>query len=172
MIISLLGFMASGKSTIGRMLADKLDMNFIDLDVFIEGHEGRAIGEIFTHKGERHFRKLETKYLNLVVSTHKNVVLSLGGGTPCQERNWKAINETNAVYLYKTNEQLFDRLKSRKHKRPLIAGMSDDELQRFIKHKMKERGPFYERADYRADVLESRKETMERIIHTLKFNGE
>ncbi len=159
--------MASGKSTIGRRLADKLDLNFIDLDVFIEGQEGQAIRDIFTQHGEEHFRHLETTYLKQIVSSHSNLVLALGGGTPCQESNWAAINETNAVYLYKTNAQLFERLKSRKHKRPLIANMTDDDLESFIGLKMKERAPFYERAKLKVQVSGSKKEAVNVIVEKL-----
>lgn len=166
-----MGFMASGKSTIGRRLANKLELNFIDLDVYIEGQEGHAIKDIFAQKGEQYFREIETKYLDQIVSTQGNLVLALGGGTPCQERNWEAIEQTNAVYLYKTNEQLFDRLKSRKHKRPLIAGMTDDELEIFIEDKMNVRARFYERAEYRIEVLGSKKDTVERIVNKLGFRG-
>jgi shikimate kinase len=160
-----MGFMASGKSTIGRMLADKLDLNFIDLDVFIEGNEGQTISSIFETKGEAYFRELEAKSLNLIVSMHTNLVLALGGGSPCHERNWESINQTKAVYLYKTNEQLFERLKTRKHKRPLIAGMTDETLDNFIVKRMEERAPFYERADYTVQVLDSKKETVKVIAY-------
>ncbi len=167
MIISLMGFMASGKSSIGRILSDKLKLNFIDLDVFIEGKEGLTIKEIFEREGEAYFRKLESTYLDWIVDNHQNLVLALGGGTPCQENNWTTINKTNSIYLYKTNDQLFERLHSRKHKRPLIANLSDPELKEFIAERMSSRSAFYERANAKVEVIQSKKKTAAQIVNLL-----
>ena len=167
MIISLMGFMASGKSSIGRILAGKLKLNFIDLDVFIEGQEGRSIKEIFEKEGESYFRKIESTHLDWIVSNHQNLVLALGGGTPCQENNWMTINKTNSIYLHKTNDQLFERLHSRKLKRPLIANLSDIELKEFIEQRMIVRSPFYKKAKTVVDVTESKKKTADQIVTLL-----
>ena len=83
MIIVLIGYMASGKSTIGRILADKLNYSFIDLDDYIEEKEQTSVSEIFKSKGEIYFRKLETTSLQALLNNKDNLVLSLGGGTPC-----------------------------------------------------------------------------------------
>ena len=168
MIISLMGFMASGKSSIGRILADKLKLNFIDLDLFIEGKEGRSISEIFDKEGESYFRKIESSHLDWIVDNHQHLVLALGGGTPCHENNWEAINKTSSIYLYKSNDQLFERLHSRKHKRPLIANLSDDELKAFIEERMTLRTPFYEKAMSKIEVLPSKKQTTAQIVSLFK----
>ena len=83
MKIVLLGYMASGKSTIGREISKKLDMKFIDLDDYISKREKRSISEIFKVEGEIYFRKIESSYLGEILNSKDSFILSLGGGTPC-----------------------------------------------------------------------------------------
>ena len=87
MKIILLGYMGSGKTTIGIQLARKLYLNFTDLDEFIEEKEQKSIKEIFKQKGEIYFRKIEHKYLKQFINENESYVLSLGGGTPCYAGN-------------------------------------------------------------------------------------
>lgn len=164
MILSIMGFMASGKSSIGRLVADLMDYNFIDLDLFIEGQEGQSITDIFADKGEDYFRDLEHSYLKEVVNLHQNLILPLGGGTPCFDRNWELLSQTTSLYFYKTNDQLFERLISRKEKRPLIALLSDAELKQLIEDKMAVRSSFYERARHTIHVNNSKKNTARQIV--------
>ena len=97
-----MGYMASGKSTIGNFLAKKLDFEFLDLDDYIEIQEGLTVKQIFSDKGEIYFRKLETRYLTKLLETEENIVLALGGGTPCYGNNLESIlknGNTISVYL-------------------------------------------------------------------------
>jgi len=162
-----MGFMASGKSSIGRIVADLIDYNFIDLDLYIEGQEGSSITDIFANKGEHYFRDAEHAYLKEIVNHHQNLILPLGGGAPCFDRNWELLSKTTSVYLYKTNTQLFERLISRKEKRPLIAVLSDEELQQLIEDKMAIRAKFYERAQHTIHVHTSKKESARQIVALL-----
>lgn len=162
-----MGFMASGKSSIGRIVANLIDYNFIDLDLYIEGQEGHSVSKIFSDHGEEHFRNLEHNYLKEIIDQHKNVVLPLGGGTPCFDRNWELLSKTTSVYLYKTNEQLFDRLISRKEKRPLVASLSEEELKQLIEDKMNVRSSFYERADYKIPVFDSKRRTAKQLVEKI-----
>ena len=91
MTIFLVGYMGSGKSTLGKKLAYNLKYNFIDLDTYIEEQEGRTINEIFNDDGEDNFRKLERVYLHRVIDI-ENVVISVGGGTPCFFDNMEQMN--------------------------------------------------------------------------------
>ncbi len=144
MTIFLLGFMGSGKSTIGKSLAITLGYNFIDLDHYIENQEGRSVSEIFAAKGEDHFRELETRYLKELALSEANTVLSLGGGTPCFNNNMKLANSLGiTVYLQTGNDELYDRLKDQTANRPLLSGKNEEELKGFITGKVHEREPFY-----------------------------
>ena len=151
MIIVLIGYMASGKSTIGRVLAEKLNYSFIDLDDFIEEKENATISDIFKTKGEIYFRKKETHYLNDLLNTKSRLVLSLGGGTPCYSNNMETIlkaNNTVSIYLKALIPTLISRLKTEKGKRPLIAHIeTDDLLTEFIGKHLFERSPFYSQAE-------------------------
>ncbi|WP_372753430.1 shikimate kinase [Mariniflexile sp.] len=146
-----MGYMASGKSTIGRILAKQLNYKFLDLDDYIEENEKATVSNIFQAKGEVYFRKKETQYLNQLLESESNLVLSLGGGTPCYSNNMDLIlNTVNAksVYLKASIPTLIDRLKNEKSKRPLIAHIETDELlAEFIGKHLFERSQFYSQAN-------------------------
>jgi shikimate kinase len=168
MIISLMGFMGSGKSTFGKRLALHLDMPFIDLDHYLEEHEKRSINTIFEEDGEAVFRNLETKYLTEIVKTKKACVLSLGGGTPCSESNWEILKDTKSIYIKRTHLFLSKILIAKKHKRPLIKDLNDDEIKQLITHKMDERSSFYERADLIFHGYGSKKALEKRLVDKTK----
>ncbi len=115
MIISLIGMMGCGKSSVGRELSERLCCPFIDLDSYIETHEGRSIPEIFRESGEDHFRSLELKALREVVSEwdslSANLVLALGGGTPTREECAKILSEkTICIFLKASRETILSHL--------------------------------------------------------------
>ncbi|WP_299118082.1 shikimate kinase [uncultured Winogradskyella sp.] len=152
MIIVLVGYMGSGKSTIGRELATVLDYDFVDLDDIIAENENLSIPEIFSQKGEIYFRKKETDYLKNIISSKIKIVLSLGGGTPCYGNNMDLIiNDHNvrSFYLKTSIPELLKRLWEEKHKRPLISHIkSKENLTEFIGKHLFERSLFYSRSDY------------------------
>ncbi|WP_303319072.1 shikimate kinase [Flavivirga abyssicola] len=147
MILVLIGYMASGKSTLGRILGKKLNYDFIDLDDYIEEKEQLSVSDIFKSKGEIYFRKKETFYLKELLDNKTNLILSLGGGTPCYSNNMDLlINKPNikSVYLKASIPTLITRLKNEKSKRPLIAHIETDELlAEFIGKHLFERSQFY-----------------------------
>lgn len=151
MILILIGYMASGKSTLGRILAKKLNYEFLDLDDYIETNENVSISEMFKTKGEIYFRKKETYYLKELLESKTNLVLSLGGGTPCYSNNMEMILNTNnakSIYLKASIPTLIDRLKNEKSKRPLIAHIeTDDLLSEFIGKHLFERSQYYSLAN-------------------------
>jgi shikimate kinase len=142
--------MGSGKSTIGKMLAKKLGIAFIDLDEYIEASEDMGIPEIFKTKGEVYFRKKEYEYLGEVLNDQKDFVLSTGGGTPCYGENMNVINNatSNVFYLKVTIAALIERLALEKAERPLIANIPDRELPDFIGKHLFERSFFYAKANH------------------------
>lgn len=149
MIISLVGYMGSGKSHISKILSEKLNFKLIDLDKEISKRNKLTIPEIFEKKGEIYFRKLEREALEEILASEGNVVLSLGGGTPAYYNNMEIINNSSkSVFLRASVGTLSGRLSKQKEKRPLIANISDDELPEFIAKHLFERNVFYSKAQF------------------------
>lgn len=118
--IYLSGFMGAGKSTVGAVLADRLDWPFKDLDDVIEREEGRSIPEIFEQSGEAVFRDLETRHLDRLSRRDPPFVLAVGGGAPVQERNRTIMEETGLeVFLHVPFPVAFRRIQEDEH-RPLV----------------------------------------------------
>lgn len=117
--IALIGFMGSGKTTIGKILAKYLDMKFIDIDKMIAAREKKSIPEIFEEKGEQYFRQLEREIV-FDESLNNNIVISTGGGVIIDNENIKNLRETSfIVYLDCTLDCIYERVKNSKN-RPLL----------------------------------------------------
>lgn len=158
--ILLTGYMGAGKTTLGRALAAKLGLTFIDLDCYIEERFRKTISHIFAEKGEDGFRDIERRMLH-EVSEFENVVISTGGGTPCFFDNIDYMNSKGTtVYLEVPIEILFTRLSIARKQRPLIKDKNDEELRAFIAEQIAKREPYYTKAQYRfeADKLEDCKQ--------------
>lgn len=149
MKIVLVGYMGSGKSSVGTKLAKKLNLLFYDLDQEIEIHESSSVSDIFKYKGEIFFRKIEHSLLKDLLYSERNFVLALGGGTPIFYDSMKLINKTSeSFYLLMSASQLANRLNKEKFKRPIISNLSEDNLPIFIAKHLFERNPFYQLAKY------------------------
>ena len=151
MKVFLLGYMACGKSTIGKVLAKNIKLKFVDLDNFIEEQEENTISEIFEAQGEIKFRKLERFYLEKLVNSNEDMVVSLGGGTPCYYDSIDYINESNnanTFYLRTQLNVLVERLKLEKDTRPVVKRFNDDELFEFIAKHLFERSYYYNKAQH------------------------
>ena len=148
MNLYLVGFMGAGKTTVGKLLANKLDRSFTDVDAYIESRYRRTIADIFEKKGETGFREIERRAL-LEISEFGNFVVSTGGGLPCFFDNMDLMNQTGITIYLKTNvNNLLERLYFNKQNRPLIKGKSLEELRDFIETNLKKREPFYNQAKY------------------------
>ena len=153
MKIVLLGYMASGKSTVGVVLAKKLGLQFMDLDAFIEEQEQLSIFEIFNRKGEIYFRKKEGEYLNQLLELNNDLIISLGGGTPCYGINMEKIEQLSiSFYLNASIDTIFERLKEEKSQRPLVASVGTDNLKEYIAKHLFERNLFYKKAKHIIDI--------------------
>lgn len=142
----LIGYMGSGKTTLGRAVAARTGVRFIDLDDYIEEREGCTIKEIFASRGEEAFRAIEREAID-EVSRLDDTLVACGGGTPCFGNNMDIMNERGlTVYLNAPHSSLLSRLKKGRAKRPLIASLTDDELDTFIYKQMQWREPHYSRA--------------------------
>lgn len=144
--IYLIGFMGSGKSTIGQLLAKALDYQWVDLDAMIVQRNQMSVRKIFAKYGERFFRKEEASVLRQTLALEKTVI-SCGGGTPCFENNMEWINEHGtSVFLDPSMPVLYNRLVQGQDKRPLLKEKNEEELKTFIQTKLEERRPVYAQA--------------------------
>jgi len=149
MIISLVGYMGSGKSHISKILSEKINFKLIDLDKEISKRKKLTIPEIFEKKGEIYFRKLERETLEELLATQENLVLSLGGGTPVYYNNMEIINHSSkSIFLRASIVTLSERISKQKEKRPLIANISEEDLPEFIAKHLFERNEFYSKAQF------------------------
>lgn len=145
--IILIGFMGSGKTTVGIRLSYLLRIPMTDTDKLIEKKEGRTISEIFAADGEMHFRELETQCLEKLLRTTRGQILSVGGGLPVQKRNHALLRQLGCVvYLRAKAETIYERLKE-DTSRPLLQG---DDPQEKIRRLLGERESVYEAT---ADVI-------------------
>ena len=172
MKIVLIGYMASGKTSIGKKLAKKINIPFIDLDNYISTQEKMSISTIFKTKGEIYFRKIETQYLQELMQQTTDFILAVGGGTPCYANNIAVINQNATTFYLKYSLQTaYKKLSKEKNKkkRPLIATISNDNLKEFIAKHLFERAPFYEQAKFtiRTDA-KKKKEIVKEIINLNK----
>lgn len=149
MIITLLGYMGSGKTHVSKILSDKINFKLFDLDKEISRRNKSTIPEIFQKRGEIYFRKLEREVLEEILATQENTILSLGGGTPVYYNNMEIINSNStSVFLRTSINTLVERLSKQKEKRPLIANISNEDLPEFIAKHLFERNVYYNRAQY------------------------
>ncbi|MBW6482444.1 MAG: shikimate kinase [Vicingaceae bacterium] len=147
--IVLVGFMGSGKSTLGKKLATKLKVPFFDLDEAIVNQEELDITTIFETKGENFFRAIEHQLLKEILTSNKQFVLATGGGTPCFYNNMKLINENGtSVYLKYSPAFLSSRLIAAKKDRPLIKNYTNNELTLFIEQLLSERESIYNESNF------------------------
>ena len=145
--IFLIGYMGSGKTTIGKLLAARLHYSFVDIDVHIEKNISKSVSQIFAELGETKFRLIEQKCL-CEVAEIDNVIISTGGGTPCFFDNMQFMNTSGLTFYLKFSPaQLASRLESaHANKRPLLAERKGEDLLQFIASSLALREPFYSQA--------------------------
>ncbi|MGN0514661.1 MAG: shikimate kinase [Lachnospiraceae bacterium] len=152
--IILIGFMGCGKTTFGKWLSDRQQMDFVDTDEFIEKLEGRSISDIFATDGEEYFRNLETRVLKMFLGEEddkytitKSTVISVGGGLPVREENQKLLHKLGkTIFLDTSVDELLRRL-SGDETRPLLKG---EDLRTKIQNLMDARIDIY---DDTADIV-------------------
>ena len=175
MKIILLGYMGSGKTGVGRLLAEKLGLPFLDLDHEIIQKENREIPEIFEASGEIYFRKKETEILKQILEKGPaGFVLSTGGGTPCYGNNlqlMKSREDIRSVYLKTSLGTLTERLLREKDSRPLISHLGSEEaLNDFIRKHLFERTFYYNQSDLKVETDQGTPEEIaEEIIRKLSL---
>lgn len=169
MRVFIIGYMLSGKTTIGKQLAKKLNYTFIDTDKEIENQYKLSVSDIFKKYGEETFRLLETKFLHSL-KEKDNIVVSTGGGLVCFNDNMQWIKSNGlSVYLKLEVAAIISRNKLTKRPRPLLKGKSEEELFEFVEKTLKEREFYYNQADYTFDAINLKATEISEIILKSKF---
>lgn len=140
--IILIGYMGSGKTTLGKKLANKLGVPFYDSDKMIEEKEGASIADLFVNHGEAYFRERERELIRQFSAGE--FVLATGGGLPCFFDNMEKLNRLgHTIYLRRSPAEIAFRLKHAKVQRPLLMDLTEDELLPFVSNKIAERELHY-----------------------------
>lgn len=169
MRIYLIGYMACGKTTLGKELAHKLSLSFLDMDKYLEKKYFKTIPQIFEEEGESGFRLREQACLH-EIAEFEDVVIATGGGAPCFFDNMAVMNRTGiCIFLDVEAEELANRLLSAKVDRPLVRGKSPEELVRFIENMLEKRRPYYEQANY---IITGSNIRLQEILSRIEFEHE
>lgn len=168
--IFVVGFMASGKTTLGKKLARVASLPFIDLDQQIVETTGMSISDYFKLHGEESFRQLEETTLKSIPA-NTGAIVSTGGGAPCFGDNITWMNNQGVtLYLDLAPKVILNRiLSSERHTRPLLSNMNDNELLTYIEDTLKVRSHFYQQAKVQVNPLrESPKSILELLIKEIQ----
>lgn len=148
MILFLVGYAGSGKSSLGKRLARRLGVRFVDTDREVEMQVGATIADIFHYEGEEYFRMAERKAVETLANEAVDMVIATGGGLPTWRDNMEwLVRSGMTVYLRRSPEQILSRLTDHgREKRPMFRGKSDEELLMFMHEQMAVREKFYAKA--------------------------
>ena len=164
MRLFIVGYKSSGKTTLGRKLAKRLELAFVDLDEYIEQQEGKSIPEVFLEIGEKEFRRKEREALRQVINMD-NILVSTGGGAPCHHDNMSLMEQWgDIIYLKVDDETLITRLKIDADHRPLIKGKTEEELRTYLADLRQRCEREYERARF---VVDGNRAEIEIIVEQL-----
>ena len=157
--------MGCGKTHWGKILSEKLHVPFFDLDEKIVEHTGKSITKIFEVEREEQFRLIEKDILYLLTENHDSFVMATGGGTPCFFNNIDYLKKQGTVvWINCSTDCLYNRLKKEKDKRPLVAGIPDEELKSYIVKKYSSRKIFYQQATV---ILPEEVITIENLVNKI-----
>ena len=164
--IALIGFMGTGKSTVGQLVAEQLHFNYVDTDEMIQSATGKTIAEIFSANGEPAFRALEEKVVEELAGKRRTVI-SAGGGLPIAPKNMASLkSHALVVCLWASPAKIWERVKSQSH-RPLLH---DPDPQKKIRELLAAREPFYKQADVLLNTeVRSLREVAQQVIHQFRL---
>ena len=163
--LALIGFMGAGKTSVGRLVADQLRLDYLDTDELIQSRTGRAITDIFARDGEPAFRTLEQQVTE-ELSTRERTLISTGGGLPTRPENLASLKKhALVVCLWASPEKIWERVKNQTH-RPLLHG---PEPQKKIRDLLAAREQFYRQADVLINTdIRSVREVAQQVVHQFK----
>jgi shikimate kinase len=170
MIIFLVGYAGSGKSSLGKRLARRMGLRFVDTDNVVEQQVGAPIADIFHYEGEEYFRIAERRAVEGLANEAMDMVIATGGGLPTWRDNMEWMLRSGVViYLRRTPEQILSRLSAYgREKRPMFRGKSDEELLVFMRQQMTEREVYYNQAHILVDcTMMSDDDVVEYIVNKL-----
>lgn len=169
MRLFIIGYKSTGKTTIGKKLASKLNLHFIDLDDIIEKRENQTVPELYVQLGNEGFRVKEWEALKSVVNEN-NIVVATGGGAPCHCKNMELMEKYGEViYLRLDNDTLLSRLKLATRDRPIVLNKNDHELRNYISDLREKCEHYYNRAKY---IIDCKGITVDQIIKIITDNKE
>ena len=165
--------MSSGKTHRGKLISRRLNIPFFDLDEQIEAAEGRSISEMFLHQGEEYFRRKEKEVLHIISESHDTFLMSCGGGTPCYYNNIDYMNKSGiTVWISSSIDTMHQRLLKDRKKRPVLSGLSDEQLRSYIIKKFSDRKIYYEQAAVIIDEETiSDDDFIQQLFHSAKFKN-
>jgi shikimate kinase len=170
MKIILLGYMGVGKTSLSKKLSKKTGIPCFDLDDIIEKSENSSVAAIFKDRGEVYFRKIEHQLFKDFIENKENFILSLGGGTPCYANNHLFLQNEDviSIYLKASIQNLTERLKNKREKRPLIKDLTEDDLQEYIAKHLFDRNYYYQKSKLSVVVDgKSKKEIVKEILELI-----
>jgi shikimate kinase len=170
MKIILLGYMGVGKTSLSKKLSKKTGIPCFDLDEIIEKSENSSVASIFKDRGEVYFRKIEHQLFKDFIENKENFILSLGGGTPCYANNHLFLQNEDviSIYLKASIQNLTERLKNKREKRPLIKDLTEDDLQEYIAKHLFDRNYYYQKSKLSVVVDgKSKKEIVKEILELI-----
>ncbi|MXN91748.1 shikimate kinase [Flavobacterium sp. Sd200] len=158
--------MASGKSTIARLLSQSAQIPYLDLDEVIEKETQKTVADIFAQDGEIKFRKLEHNALKGLIAVDEPFVLALGGGTPCYANNHLLMQDEGvvSVYLKTSIDEIVSRLQGQTSARPLVANLNTEELHEFVAKHLFDRSWFYHQAKH---IVSTDGKTPEMVVNEI-----
>jgi shikimate kinase len=164
--LALIGFMGTGKTSVGRLVAELLDFEYLDTDEMIQAATGKTVTEIFKNDGEKNFRALEEKVVAELASRRKTVIAT-GGGLPTNPKNLASLKSCALIVcLWASPEKIWERVKNQSH-RPLLH---DTNPQAKIRELLAARAPFYKQADVLLNTeLRSVREVAQQIVHQFRL---
>ncbi|MBP5547734.1 MAG: shikimate kinase [Bacteroidales bacterium] len=164
MRIYLIGYSYSGKTTMGRQLAEKLGYRYFDTDKAIELRYHTTIPLFFSRYGEKAFRIIESETLRDTADLD-DVVVATGGGLACNDENIRFILEHGtAIYLEMSVDDIMNRIAHARKGRPSMKGMDMEEKRRFVTRQLEERVPFYSRAQLKIAAYNTSAEALEQLL--------
>ena len=164
--LALIGFMGTGKTSVGRLVAEQLHFDYLDTDEMIQAATGKTVAYIFKTEGEKTFRALEQKIVGEIAARNK-VVIATGGGLPPHAQNLAGLkSHALVVCLWASPEKIWERVKNQTH-RPLLH---NENPQRKIRELLAAREPFYKQADVLLNTeLRSIREVAQQAVHQFRL---